>query len=538
MKLRKLVTITMGVTMIFSTLTGCTSSNEVKETSSVTADVSDANNYTGVSGNTPVVDGNIDTSKFVTVKMLVLGDPPAGDSDERVFEKLNTIFKERLNANLEVTWIEWNNYDTKYQMELVSGTPYDLIFSSSTWLNLWDNTEKGAFMDMTQMIPYYAPQLWADTTEEEWEQCTYKGAIVALPEHRRWQLSTPGFAYRLDWANEFGLEKVDSIETLEKYCDGILANKADAIPFNVAASINSNEMYNLWISQDTEYLYGPGTVGMNAPVANKSLDNCWEVGSPIFEDKFMEFAIKMKEWGDRGYWPADVMSATIDSEVAFLSGKSGLCYANVSNLYPLYKKMDEENPNAKIDIFFTSEKRGYAIADSLTQDACSISANAQNPERALMMYDLFQYDPEIYKLTQYGIEGENYAVDENGYRIKPEGYDNELDAYYWNMWSTLNDKLSIPEFNPYQAEIDAINEKIKPWAVTSPWGSFMLDTSSVDAQITAINEAATTWLPAIQFGKAGDPKEAVEKYREALTKSGIDEYVEEVNRQMKEYSNK
>ena len=52
---------------------------------------------------------------------------------------------------------------------------------------------------------------------------------------------------------------------------------------------------------------------------------------------------------------------------------------------------------------------------------------------------------------------------------------------------------------------------------------------------TAINEAATTWLPAIQFGKAGDPEDAVKQYREALTNAGIDDYMEELVRQMKEY---
>ena len=60
----------------------------------------------------------------------------------------------------------------------------------------------------------------------------------------------------------------------------------------------------------------------------------------------------------------------------------------------------------------------------------------------------------------------------------------------------------------------------------------MLDTSMVENEITAINEAATTWLPAIQFGKAGDPETAVEELRNALKGAGIDAYIEEVNRQM------
>ena len=510
-------------------------SNSVADGSGNVSDGATGDNYTGFSGNTPVVNGEIDTSKFVTVKMLVLGDPPAGGADVKVFEALNEILREKLNAELEVTWIEWNNYDTKYQMELVSGTPYDLIFSTSTWLNLWENAEKGAFMDISELIPVYAPQLYADTTEEEWAGCTYKGEIVALPEHRHWQLSTPVFVYRLDWAKEFGLDCVNSIETLEKYCDGILANKPGVIPYNVGGSVNSNELYAMWLRQETDYVLGPGSVGMSCPTANASKDDIWTSVSPVFDEKFVEFAKLMKSWGDKGYWPEDVLSATVDTETMFLTGQGGLYNVNVANYYGMFEKMEKENPDAEIDAFFFDEKRGFCYSDVMTQDSCSITAKAENPERALMMYDLFQYDPEIYHLTQYGIEGVQYVVNEDGYRERPDTYDDEVDSYYWDMWSTRNDALEIPEFNAAKEQIDAINDKIRPWTTTYPWGSFVYDSSALNANITAINEAGSTWLPAIQFGKAGDPEEAVEKYRAALTNAGIDDYMADVEKQMQEY---
>ncbi|MDR1689403.1 MAG: extracellular solute-binding protein [Clostridiales bacterium] len=493
--------------------------------------------YTGVSGNTPIVNGKPDTSKFVTVKMLMLGDPPAGGADKVVYAELNKILKERMNAELEVTWIEWNNYETKYQMELVSGTPYDLIFTTSTWLNLWGHAEKDAFMDMKEMIPYYAPQIYADTTEAEWAGCTYKGEIVALPEHRKWQLSTPVFAYRADWAKEFGIEKVDSMETLAKYCEGIIANKADCIPYNVGGGVNSNELYSMWLRQNTDFVLGPGSVGMSCPTANVSYDDCWSVASPVFDEKFLEFANLMKEWGDKGFWPEDVMSATVQTEDFFLAGKSGLFNCNVSNYFSLFGRINNEGFDIDIDAFFFDEKRGFAISDVMTQDSCSISANAQNPERALMMYDLFQYDPDIYHLTQYGVKGVHWTIDEEGYRVRPEGYNQETDSYSWNMWSTRNDALELAEFNPLQGDVDAVVAKIKPWSKMNPWGSFILDTSNIDPQIAAINEAGSTWLPAIQFGKAGDPAQAVEKYRQALTNAGIESYITEVERQMQEYNN-
>lgn len=542
MKIKRLISIIVLICMLM-TLAGCSKSKETgsKENTdssqaSGTTEGSGEGNYKGPSGNTPVVNGKIDTSEFVTVKMLVLGDPPAGGADKTVLAELNKVLKERLNAELDIQWIEWNNYETKYQMELVSGSDIDLIFTTSTWLNLWENAEKDAFMDMKEMLPYYAPQLWADTKAEEWEGCTYKGKIVALPEHRKWQLSTPLFAYRKDWAKEFGIDNINSMDTLEQYCKAIIANKPGVIPYNAGGSAASNELFSMWMRQDTDYVLGPGSVGMACPVSNKSYEEPWTAVSPVFDDKFLDFAKKMKEWGDAGFWPQDVMSATIDTKAAFLSGKSGLYSMNVSNYYPLFKELSKENSEAELSAFFFDEKRGFCIADVMTQDSCSITANAKNPERALMMYDLFQYDKDIYHLTQYGIEGQQYVVNADGYREKPEGYDENRDAYYWDMWSTRNDALEIPEFNPFQAQIDEVNAKIKPWTKLNPWGSFIVDTSSINSQVTAINEAGTTWLPAIQFGKAGDPEDAVKQYREALTNAGVDTYMQEVERQMQEYN--
>jgi putative aldouronate transport system substrate-binding protein len=519
--------------MLCLALAGCKKASETNPDDGSNGEISD--NFKGPSGNTPVVDGKIDTSKFVTVKMLVLGDPPAGGADKKMLEKLNEIFKEKLNAELEMQWIEWNNYETKYQMELVSGNPIDLIFTTSTWLSLWENAEKGAFMDMKEMIPYYAPKLWSDTKTEEWAGCTYKGKVVALPEHRKWQLSTPLFAYRLDWAKEFGIGEVDSVDKLEQYCKSILEKKTGVIPYNVGGSANSNELYAMWLRQDTDYVLGAGSVGMACPVTNKSYDEPWTSVSPVFDDKFLDFAKKMKEWGDAGFWPQDVMSATVDTKASFLAGTSGLYSMNVANYYPLYKDLADADPNAELGGFFFDEKRGFCIADVVTQDSCSITANAKNPERALMMYDMFQYDPEVYHLTQYGIEGVQYIVTEDGYRARPETYNEETDAYYWDMWSTRNDALEIPEYNPNQDKIDTVNAKIKPWTRINPWGSFIVDTSNMNAQVTAINEAGTTWLPAIQFGKAGDPVEAVNQYRDALKSAGMDDYMKEVEKQMKEY---
>ena len=50
-----------------------------------------------------------------------------------------------------------------------------------------------------------------------------------------------------------------------------------------------------------------------------------------------------------------------------------------------------------------------------------------------MVYDLLRNDPEIYRLMMYGIEGEMYTLDENGYMVRPEGFEQASDGVDFNQ---------------------------------------------------------------------------------------------------------
>jgi putative aldouronate transport system substrate-binding protein len=546
MKVTRIIAMLLPVLMAGTMLAGCSGSKQnnagsgqstAEATSSAAAtNASGSGDFKGPSGNTPVVNGKIDTSKFVTIKVVQLGDPPAGGADKRVLEELNKKLKEKVNAAIDWSWIEWNNYDTKYQMTLASGEPADLIFTSSTWLNLWDNADKGSFMNIEDLLPHYSPQLWADTTKQEWEGTTFKGHIVALPEHRFTQLSTPFAAYRQDWAQSFGIDKVDSIEKLGQYLQGIKDKMPNVTPYAATGSATSNELYSMYLRQKTKYVLGPGTTGMFTAVASKSYDEPWTIVSPIFDDWFIDFAKTMKKWGDAGYWPQDVMASKKDGKTTMLAGTSGMWTANVSNYYSFMSDFKKQQPNGKLDaFFFDGAPRNEIIKDVVTQDAASIGANAKNPERALMVYDLLQYDKEIYTLVHYGIEGQQYVLTSDGKRALPPGYDKNRDAYYFDLWSTRNDKFEIPSVDDDVAAIKAVNDKLFPLAKPNPWGSFHMDLTPVNAEAAAIGEVCSKYGPAIMYGKAGDPVKAVQDFRNALKTAGIDKYIAELQKQLDAY---
>ena len=74
------------------------------------------------SGNTSVKeDGSIDTSKHEVINMLVLGNKPTNGRLEAMLDKLNPILTEKVNAELEFTYIEWTDWQTQYNLKLLSG---------------------------------------------------------------------------------------------------------------------------------------------------------------------------------------------------------------------------------------------------------------------------------------------------------------------------------------------------------------------------------------------------------------------------------
>lgn len=166
-----------------------------------------------------VADEAVDTSEHVVITYMVTGDKPTNKTDE-VLAKINAILTEKVNAELQVKWIEWTNWTTNYNLALATQSgDIDLVGTATDWLDAWPNTQKGAFLELSEdMLKTYAPQTWAAVPQEHWELCKYDGSIYLIPEDQYAQWTNHGFMYRGDWATEAGLENgVHSWEDLGKY---------------------------------------------------------------------------------------------------------------------------------------------------------------------------------------------------------------------------------------------------------------------------------------------------------------------------------
>jgi hypothetical protein len=535
-KIKKLLSFILILSMVF-TLAACAKKEEVKtdDTSAKPTESASTTDNSGASEEPAA----IDTSEHVTIKYVVMGNKPTNGQLELGMEKLNAILTEKLNAELELYWVEWTDWQTQYNLLLASGDPsIDLIGTATDWLDAWPNAKKGAFLELTtEMLQTYAPQTFSSVSEEHWNMCKLNDKIYLMPEDNYAQWINHGFMFRGDWAKEAGLANgVKSWEDLGTYFAYIKANKQDVIPWDAAASGQAfgNQLSGGYFQSKTPNIF---IDGLDVPIFfGASKEDPFTLVSPYMEgDVYVNFAKMMKEWGDAGYWREDVLNYTGDTTEELYAGQTGTIQHHtqtyVGTTRPL---MDTRQPGSEVGFFSFSEESKNLSKVSITHGATAIGANSQHPERALMVYDLIRNDEECYRLFNYGIEGTNYIVTADGKLDRPEGYDKDTMEYPGFFWWGRNDSLELTNATWYTGK-DQIYADYNTYAIDYPYSQLVFNTDDIAPTMANLSEIYTSYVTAIAFGKAGDPEQAVADFRKAMNDAGYEDVKAVIQAQLTEH---
>jgi len=528
---KKVLAIALVMIMILG-LTACGSSE-----SGTNEDGDQTSNGNTTSEDNTSSDSEADTDEHVVITYMVTGDKPDGDKAARLdemLEELNGILTEKVNAELEIYYIGWTDYLSNYNLTLAQmDGSVDLVGTASDWLDAWPNAKNGAFLELSEdMLKTYAPQTWESVSEDHWELCKYNGEIYLMPENNYAQWTNHGYVYRLDWAKEAGLENgVHSWEDMTEYFKYVKENYPDVIPWD-SDGTHYAQMANGWIASHSDFVAVDGIA--SGALWGGTKDDLFTIMTPAYTETEMmvEYAKLMKEWDEIGVWKTDVLNNTASSNRDdFRIGRVGaeqhhtqtwtdLCSATEANT--IYK----DDPDAEAGFFYFGEEAQNVVALSITHGAMAVSASSENPERALMVYDLLRNDPECYKLLCYGIEGVSYEINDEGLRTTPDGYNSDIDNIngMTNWWWGRNDDLEIKDASRNWEAIDAMYAEYDKIKIDYPYGQFVPEVDDIQGKIQNVNEVYTNYTKQISFGKyPGTAEEIVAEMQAALKQAGIED---------------
>ncbi len=490
----------------------------------------------------PGVAGTANTSKHEVVTMLVLGNKPSNGRCEAMLEKLNVILKEKVNAELKLTYVEWADWQTQYNVQLLSGDKsLDIITTATDWLYAWENTQKGAFMPLSEeMLKTYAPKTYEQVSSmDDWKYCKYQDQIYFIPEDHYTQYTNHGLFYRGDWAKESGIGngEIKKFEELGTYFKWIKDNKTDVIPWDVAGKNNSGGLLGGYLNSKTENIVIPSVnVGNYEFWMGVSKDDPFTIMSPYMEgDVIYEAAELMKQWNEEGFWREDVLNYDGETREAMYAGTSGSDEHHSQTFYSQIRpNMDRKQVGSDAKMYWWGMENNNVSKPLKTHGAAAISANSLHPERALMVYDLLRNDEACYRLINYGIEGIDYVITSDGKLDHPEGWDKSKDSLDANFWCGRNDDLELQDVQWWDGTKDMI-ENYNKFAYENPYTGLIIDKNSVEAEMSAMASVLSEYIPQLAFGKYEDPKAAIDEMREKLKAAGYDKVKESIQKNVDEY---
>ncbi|CQR45851.1 Bacterial extracellular solute-binding protein [Paraliobacillus sp. PM-2] len=441
------------------------------------------------------------------IKWYTVGTPQP--DTEKVFEEVNTYIKDKINATVEMTQIDWGDWDQKSQVMINSGEPFDIIFTNGT--DYIQNAQKGAFIAIDDMLDDEGKDLKDTINPTLLEGIKVNGKIYGVPSNKEAARQTVyTFNKRLVEKYDFDISKVSKLEDLEPMLKVIKENEPSITPMAT---------FNAYLPYD--YIFNH-----EMPFAIPFEGDTDKVINHFESDLTMETYKTMHEYFNAGYLKQDAATSKdswpMDVENWFVRMGDSQPYADL-----LWSRA------AKYDVVSVPAEQPVTINDSVSGAIQAISATSDNPEKAMEFLNLLNTDPYLRNLVDKGIEDVHYTKNEDDVI---QDLPARIERYNVPTYSLGNHFILYLYENDPKDKWDKFQD-FNESATEAPTLGFHFNSDPVRTELAAITNISNEFYPALATGSV-DPEEYLPKYNEKLKDAGLDKVLQEIQKQFDEWKSK
>ncbi len=430
---------------------------------------------------------------------------------ESVLEEANKIIGEKINAKLDLQFVDNGAYSEKMTMAMASGTPYDLAFVGYN-NNYRTATSKGGLYPIKEWV-FASEELKNSMPQYAWDDVTYQGEIYAVPNVQIFAQAACAY-FRKDLVEKynFDVSTVKKTEDIEPFLEIIKKNEPDMYPIAAGNLVFRDYESDLKVDPLVS-----GVKAVEQPDGSVKAVKATEVTTT------KEMAEKKYDWYKKGYIRKDVGSVIDDSQ----DKKAGK-YA--VSLAPTYKPGGEEEEKALYgyDVVSVLLEKPYVSLDKAKLTMIGIGKDSKNPEKSFELIKLMNLDKKLYNTISFGVEGKHYnKTGENRIElIENSGY---APNSAWMFGNQFNAYLL-----PGQGENDWIEtEEMNNTDNVSSIIGFIPDTTAIRAEMTQIESVEAEYKTYLKGNK--DPAEYFDSYKKELEDGGIQIMIDELQKQIDEF---
>jgi len=509
MTMKKMVIFMLTIILIFSATACKTSPQEPTEMASSEAELDV----------TQAPEENMVPEEHVTLTLLMPGAEPATLSE--LMGPLNEILTKEINAELEVIYVPWDQYDSKRDMMTAAGQGIDGYWLHSSQYS--EYVSKKYVADVTDLMKEYGKDLVEIIPEENLGPYMIDGRLYTIPAKLMPSASDLGYLlYRADIADELGFTS-DDLETFDDFLNFARQVKS-TYPEMVPISGGADYMIDAYLREGSGNLVSLGYLPTLFAVDASTDDDT--VISILETEQFEGLCNFMKTASMEGLIPEDALTNR-NSLTRIEDGRTVIGPGSQRRAYEKTNNLIQNAPEGVFEVALIHPEKP-TVKTSSTSDTMAISSVSQNPERMMMFYNWIFKSAENYRMVFYGLEGTHYNVVDDRL-VKLNG------SKFLHEWQMQNVNYII--FEP-QASDEFIESQRKGDvdALISKSFGFSFNGESVKAETAKINAVYNEMIIPMMYG-ALDYDEYYDIAMEKLKDAGLDTVQAEIQKQFTEFMN-
>ena len=518
--MKKLLALLLAVLLALTALAGCTSAEGGKETTTASAkdgtekDTAEAETTEGESAEAGASGDGF--SEHADLKMLFIGPMPLSDEAvTRLSAAISKITEEKFNASVELVSTTFSDFTNKLNMMLATGDQIDIFQPLG---ELQNYAAQGYLLDMKPYSDLYADA--AALVGDYMKGGEIDGAQYCIPNTAQGTTGGDAYFFRKDVYDELDL--------------GSLLKDCKTLP-DLEAVLQK-------IKDNTDYVPLIGTSGdpiarsQGDPINGKmyqGLNNfCYVdpdepdvVKAYALRDNYKDMADLAWDWAQKGLTGYDEVGNNLE---LFKAGRMAMVYYGNS---PVIEFEGFSVTGMEVEVWQAQLDKPWA--NTMTGWGYCVPSYCEAPEQAIAVINEFFINPDLTNILEWGEENVDYVVvdQEKGLVSFPEGmHMGNVGFYNYVKDSVANQFItyeSVNEEGYHKLQQEFQKNGVNP----SPYIGFSFDASNVVNEISACTNVNDKYVSGLINGLL-DPEENFQQYIDELKANGIQNIIDETQRQL------
>ncbi len=517
---KKVISLLLAMVMVFTLLAGCASDSNTSSKAPESKAESKAESVAESSAESTPAEGeiNFDEEPYeINYQYMVAQE---GSNFEAVEKAISDLALKELNMTVNLIPMTFGTYNTQMPMMLAANEPLDIFFTFAN--NFSTYIESGYLVNMAEYIDY-APDaievLGVDALSG------YIGDFLVGFSEMKERGYPAGLVVRKDIFDELGLKVEDFNVTGDDYASWnqitelfakVKAAYPDMVPFDgtsAPAYQTLSYMDNLGSNFGVLENYGQTT----------TITNWFE------SEQYLEFCKIAREWFTAGYSSQDIAVNQDNGETKM---KAGNCFSYMTNVKPNTNIEKLSQTGYEVEVIQLGE--AMKNTNAVTSGMISIANASKDPKKAMQFMNWTYKSQEFNDLINWGIEGEDWVLTDEGMAAYPEGVDATTVGYHNDYGFVYPNQFAGHPWEGNPVDIWEQYEVYNAGLNVSKAYGFTFDSRPVATEEAQLNAVYEQYSRDVAFG-AVEIEPALKEFNDALYAAGLQTVMDEKQRQLDEW---